>query len=164
MPEYVEEALRSFQHKPITKAQNSSHPWVKPLFGQKLQLTEPEDTSELLNPKEVNIIQKIIRNFYYYARAVDHTMLVALDELATNQTVGLATRHVAEDVNRLLNYTATHPNAKIKYHASEMVLHIDSDASYLLVRQARSRVGGHHYLSSASLGKTKPPVRDPPPN
>ena len=111
MLEYVEEALMSFQHKPITKAQHAPLPWIKPVFGQKLQLTEPEDTLDLLNPKEVNIIQKIIGKFYYYARAVDHTMLVALGELFTNQTVGVATKQVAEDVTHLLNYAVTHPNA-----------------------------------------------------
>ena len=78
----------------------------------------------MLNAKEVNIIQKIIGKFYYYARAVDHTMLVALGELATKQTVGVATRKVAEDVTHFLNYADTHPNAQIKYHASDMVLHI----------------------------------------
>ena len=135
-PEYVEESLRSFQHKPIPKVQHAPHPWVKPVFGQKLQHTEPEDTSELLSPKEVNIIQKIIGKFYYYARAGDHTMLVALGELATNQTVGVATKQVPEDVTHLLIYAATHPNAKIKYHAREMVLHIDSDASYLSVQMS----------------------------
>ena len=88
-------------------------------------------------------------------------MLAALGELATKKIVGVATKQVAEDVTHLLNYTATHPNAKIKYHASEMVLHLDSDASYLSVRKARSQVGGHHYLSSSSSDKTKPPVRDP---
>ena len=61
-------------------------------------------------------------------------MLVALGGLAINQTVGVGTKQVAEDVTYLLNYTATHPNAKIKYHVSEMVLHIDSDGSYLSVR------------------------------
>jgi hypothetical protein len=164
MPFYVRDALKSILYTPTTKAQQAPHPWVKPTFGQKIQLTEPEDESELLNAKEVHIIQKIIGKFYYYARAVDHTMLVALGELATRQTEGVATKQVAEDVTHFLNYAATHPNAAIKYHASGMVLHVDSDASYLSVRKARSRVGGHHYLSSASADSTKAPVNDPPPN
>ena len=48
-----------------------------------------------------------------------------------------------------LNYTAMHPYAKIQYKAIDMTLHIDSGASYLSVRQARSRLGGHFYLSTA---------------
>ena len=89
-------------------------------------------------------------------------MLVALGELATKQIIGVATKKVAEDITHFFNYCATHPNAQIKYHASEMVLHVDSDASYLSVSKARSRVGGHHYLSSASSDSTKAPVSVPP--
>ena len=33
------------------------------------------------------------------------------------------------------------------YHASDMVLAIHSDAGYLNVEDARSRAGGHHFLS-----------------
>jgi hypothetical protein len=47
---------------------------------------------------------------------------------------------------QLLNYCATHPDAKIRYHASDMVLHISSDVSYLSEAEARSRTGGHFYL------------------
>ena len=100
MPDYVTAALKSFQHSLSFKAQHAPHPWIQPVYGQKLQLTEDEDDSDLLNPKEVNIIQRVIGKFYYYARAIDHTMLVALGELAIKQTVGVATRKVAEDVAR----------------------------------------------------------------
>ena len=89
MPEYVNNALNSFLHVHSAKAQHAPHPWTKPVFGQKIQLTEAEDTSGFLNDKEVNLIQRIIGKFYYYARSVDHTMLVALGELATKQTLGL---------------------------------------------------------------------------
>jgi hypothetical protein len=38
--------------------------------------------------------------------------------------------------NQLLDYIATHPDAIIRYHASDMILHIHSDASYLSVSSA----------------------------
>ena len=63
-----------------------------------------------------------------------------------------------------LSYTATHLNASIQYYASGMVLHVDSDASDLSVSKERSRVRGHHYLSSPSENIKKPPVTPPPPN
>jgi hypothetical protein len=44
-----------------------------------------------------------------------------------------------------LDYLATHPDATIRYHASDMKLHIHSDASYLSVSHARSRLGGLFY-------------------
>ena len=56
LPEYVTSALSSFLHPPSSKAQHAPHPWIKPVFGQKIQLTEPEDTTDLLNAKEVNVI------------------------------------------------------------------------------------------------------------
>jgi hypothetical protein len=41
---------------------------------------------------------------------------------------------------------ATHPDATIRCHASDMILHIHSDASYLTVSNARSRLGGLFFL------------------
>ena len=52
----------------------------------------------------------------------------------------------------------------IKYHESGLVLHVDNDASYLSVRKARSRIGGHYHLISPSSNATKPPTITPPPN
>jgi hypothetical protein len=53
----------------------------------------------------------------------------------------------------MLDYLATHPDAAIRYHASAMILHIHSDASYLLVSNARSRLGGLFFLGNKSPGK-----------
>jgi hypothetical protein len=50
--------------------------------------------------------------------------------------------------NQLLDYLATHPDAAIRYHASNMILHIHSDASYLSVSNARSRPGGLFFLGN----------------
>jgi hypothetical protein len=41
-----------------------------------------------------------------------------------------------------LDYLATHPDATIRYHDSYMILHNHSDASYLSVSNAHSRLGG----------------------
>ena len=91
-------------------------------------------------------------------------MITALGEKVTMQTVVRTTRKVADNIVWFLNYAAAHPNAKIIYHTSGMILHIDSDASYLSVKNARSRVGGHFYLSTRSDPDTKPPTNPPPPN
>ena len=135
IPNYVTDALKSFQHNTPSRPQNEPHPWVKKTYGQTVQLTEVEDSSALLYADGVNLIQRIIEKCYYYARAVDHTMLVALGALSTKTTLGIASQNVMEDVVHLLNYAATHPDASIQYHASGTVLHVDSDASYLSVRK-----------------------------
>jgi hypothetical protein len=50
----------------------------------------------------------------------------------------------------MLDYLATHPDATIRYHASDMILHIHSDACYLSVSNARSRLGGLFFLGNTS--------------
>ena len=91
-------------------------------------------------------------------------MLVALRELATNQTIGISTSIVFDGVVHFLNYATTHPNPALKYHASGTILHVESNILYLLVSKTRSRVGGNHHLSAASKDYTKPLMTDPPPN
>jgi hypothetical protein len=59
----------------------------------------------------------------------------------------------------LLNYAATHPEAVVRYHASDMILHIASDASYLSEPKARSRIGGYYFLD----GKDNPDPNSNPP-
>ena len=51
-----------------------------------------------------------------------------------------------QKVKQLLNYAATHPDAIVTYQASDMILAVHSDASYLLESKARSRAGGHFFL------------------
>ena len=53
-----------------------------------------------------------------------------------------------ERVKQLLDYCASQEEAILTYHASDMVLAIHSDAGYLNERKARSRAGGHFFLSS----------------
>ena len=47
-----------------------------------------------------------------------------------------------------MDYFATHPQATIRYFASEMILNIHSDASYLSESRAQSRTAGHYFLGS----------------
>jgi hypothetical protein len=76
----------------------------------------------------------------YYARAVDPTVLMPLNDITAEQTKAAQKTRAA--TNQLLDYLATHPDATIRYHASGMILHIHSDASYLSVSNERSRLGG----------------------
>ena len=56
-------------------------------------------------------------------------MLVALGSIAAQQAKGTDKNY--GDTIWLLNYAVTHPNVTIRYTASDMVIHIHSDASYL---------------------------------
>jgi hypothetical protein len=85
----------------------------------------------------------------YYARTVDHTVLMPLNDIATEQTK--ATEKTQAATNQILDYLATHPDATNRNRASDMILHIHSDASCLSVYNARSRLGGLLFLGSRSL-------------
>ena len=73
------------------------------------------------------VVQQVVGGLLYYARAVDLTILPALSAIASEQTK--ATEATEARVNQLLDYVATKPNAKVRYHASDMILNIHSDAS-----------------------------------
>ena len=47
-----------------------------------------------------------------------------------------------------MNYAATYPNAKLRFFASNMVLHVNSDAAYLVQPNAGSQIVGYYILSS----------------
>eukprot|EP00957_Ditylum_brightwellii_P065611 4975907-Ditylum_brightwellii.AAC.1 len=70
----------------------------------------------------------------------------------------------AAAIVQLLSYCATHPDATARYHASGMVLHIHSNASYLSAPGACSRIGGHFFLSDRTINLTKPEESVTPPN
>ena len=81
-------------------------------------------------------MQQVVVNFLYYVRAVDPTMLLALKIIAVEQAN--STEATAKSVTQLLNYAATHPEAIKIYHASGMIIHIHSDASFLSEPGAKS--------------------------
>jgi hypothetical protein len=105
----------------------------------------PDDSSPLTPPK-ITLLQGVIGTLLFYARSIDNTMLVALGTLAASQKKG--TESMATALTHFLNYCATHPDATIRFHSSDMILHLDSDASYLSKPRARSRMAGYHYLST----------------
>ena len=81
-------------------------------------------------------IQKIVGSILYYTHAVDMTVLMALSNIAMLQahpTENTRTRCV-----QLLDYLTTHADAKIRFYASDMIVNIHLDASYLSESKALS--------------------------
>ena len=148
MPGYIERALKRFNHPAPARPELSPHPWERPNYGAKSQLTPILDTSEPLTPKEKLHLQEVLGTLLYYARAVDSTILPALSELSTEQSKG--TRKTLSKLKQLLDYCSTNPKATVRFRQSGMQLTIDSDASYLSVSKARSRAAGYFYLSARS--------------
>jgi hypothetical protein len=71
-------------------------------------------------------------------------------------TLSTATTTTIKDVSHLLDYYSTHPEATIRYYASDMQLKIHSDASYLSEPKAKSIIGGYFYLGGKTDSRIKP--------
>ncbi len=71
---------------------------------------------------------------------------MALSDIATQQAA--PTENTKKQVDQFLDYMWTHPNAKICYHAYDMILNVHSNASYLSAPHACSRASGYFFLSS----------------
>ena len=148
MPGYVDHALHKFQHPTPKKPQDSPYPATVKQYGVKVQLTDPIDTSDRLPPHEIKRLQQIIGTFLFYSRAVDPTLLTALSELSSAQAT--ATDATKRACQQFLDYCASHPDGAIRYQASDMILKLHSNSSYLNAVGARSRQGGHLYLGNKS--------------
>jgi hypothetical protein len=146
MRKYVQNALHRFQHEPPKRKQNQPYPHVPIDYGVKTQLVRPEDDSPLLGQEDKQFIMQVTGVFLYYARAVDGTMLTALSAIASEQAN--PTKNTMRKCKQFLDYAASQEDAILTYRASDMVLAIHSDASYLNEPKARSRIGGHHFLST----------------
>ena len=87
MPGYVKDTLHKFQHPTPTRPQHSPHQWAAPKYGSTApQMAHPEYDSLALNPEEASTVQQFVGKFLYYARAVNPTMIVALNTIAAQQS------------------------------------------------------------------------------
>jgi hypothetical protein len=143
-PGYIKAALHKFQHPPPTCIENSPYTWIPPEYGAKTQYIEEHKNSHLLPQKDITRIQQLAGTLLYYLRAVDPTLIFPVNGLASEQTHDTAA--TADKVIKLLNYCARNPEAKLCYHASDMILNIHSDASNLSERESKSRAGGLFYM------------------
>jgi hypothetical protein len=152
MPGYVEKALARFGHPVPNRPQNQPHKHTIPTYGATVQYAKDEDTSRILSKEEKKYIQQVLGTFLYYGRAVDSTMLTALSSIASAQAE--PTEDTLANIKIFLDYAATHQDAVLTYHASDMVLVVHSDASYLSEPKARSRAGGHFFMASNTENAT----------
>eukprot|EP00957_Ditylum_brightwellii_P066938 5080600-Ditylum_brightwellii.AAC.2 len=84
---------------------------------------------------------------------------MGLNVLASQQATVI--EETAKAVVMILSYCATYPDAVLRYHKCDMVLHVHSDVSYLSKTEARSRPGGKFFVSEKLNSYTKPPSQLP---
>ena len=154
MPGYIASTLERLQHSKPIRPQHAPHQWTQPAYGQKLQLA-PIDETPKLDKTGTHFFQSCVGSLLYYARAVDATMLPAINDISSSQAS--PTQKTMSACKMLLDYAATYPLAILRYHASDMALSVDTDAAYLVLPNARSRYAGHYILSDTPpLAPTMP--------
>ena len=147
MPDYIRKALEELGYTPPSRGrrQDSPHPHTPPKYGARQQFASGPDNSPILDKIGIKFIQQVIGKFLYLARGVDCTVLPALSSLSSQQAQ--PTETTLERAHQLLNYLASQEEAILTYSASDMILAVHSDAGYLNEPNARSRAGGHFFLS-----------------
>ena len=86
-------------------------------------------------------MKSIAGTFLYISHAVNTTMLVALNKIGSEKA--LPTTDTIKKTKMLMEYAATKLDAIIRFHPSDICIHIDSDTAYLVQTKAHSRAAGH---------------------
>ena len=150
MPTYIAKALVRFNIEAINRAVHSPSKYIP--LRYKLPTGESQathlDTSPKISEQRKKWIQAAVGVILFYARAVDPTMIMAVNKLASRQAT--PTEDVEAEAKHLLHYAATYLVAITTFRASDMILRISSDASYNSEAIARSRAGGYHDLINLS--------------
>ena len=147
MPAYIAKALEQFAPN-LRQGASSPSIYTPPSYGAHIQ-SPTEDTSKPLTPGAAKRIQEIVGSLLFYARGVDITLLPTINLLASLQSS--PTQQIEDIADRLLRYCARYPSYELVYHACDMTLFIQADASYLSRPKARSVAGGICYLGNAGL-------------
>ena len=101
IPGYVKKALQRFKRTHLRGA-DSPIIYVPPRYGKFQQEVHPDKPSNPLTPAETLEMQEIVGVFLFYARAVDPTMLTAINKIASRQAK--PTSLVKMEIERFLQY------------------------------------------------------------
>jgi hypothetical protein len=153
MPGYIKKLLHKYKHKMPKKPKHFPCTPALKQYGAKAQAPLPADISPKLSDNRIKVIQCVIGSILYYARVVDITVLMFLSSIASKQTRG--TMNMMAKAKQLLDYLAAHPDATIRFQASDMVLNVHSDASYLSETKAHSRACGHFFMGWLPKDRTQ---------
>jgi hypothetical protein len=145
MPGYVKKALKQFRHE-MKHQQRSPYPCASIKYGATKQYATPESTAPPLDAQGKHFIQQLCGKFLYLGRALDSTLLCPISALVAQSSN--PTKDTMRCATQLLDYLGTQEEAILTYIASNMILAVHSNASYLSKPKARSRASGHFFLSS----------------
>jgi hypothetical protein len=151
MPGYIDKAIQRFGQ---AKQRGAKSPIIyePPQYGQAQQYV-PELTKDEQQPvdaKTKTFVQEVIGVLLFYSRAVDPTLLMAVNKISTQSAK--PTRATLKAIDRLLSYAEQYPTATLEIRPSDMQLCAQSDASYLSEHSARSRAGALFYFGLSHEG------------
>ncbi len=144
MPGYIEKVLQKYKHRMPAEPQHCPYSLVPKQYGSKAQSPLPINISPKLSAEKIKEIQRVIGSILYYARAVTITVLMGLSSIAIKQSKG--TTNTLAKAKQLLDYLATYPNVTISFCASDMIMNVYSNASYLSEADVRSLACGHFFM------------------
>jgi hypothetical protein len=90
MPGYIKDALHKYQHAAPVRPEHAPRTWNPTIHGAKTQYVEDETTSPALYDKDVNKLQHLTGTLLYYDRAVDPTLIMPINVLASEQSKSTA--------------------------------------------------------------------------
>lgn len=146
MPGYIPKLLNRLKHIAPSTPQCSPNPSPHIAYGAKVQLAKNDDTSPKLDSKGIKLVQSIVGATLHIARILEMTLLVTCNDIGIQQNK--STTNTLNLTSWLLDHMATYPNPSITHKASDMVLWVLSDSSYLSVTGSRSRAGGYYFLGN----------------
>jgi hypothetical protein len=144
MPGYIKKKLQEYKHLLPGRIQYCPYSPKPKKFGLDAQTPLIPDATPVLDAKGMKRIQQIVGSILYYACTVDMTVLMALSSIAVEQTK--ATEKTMERCIQLLDYLVSNSKAKVRFHASDMIMNIHLDAVYLSKTKARRRACGNFFM------------------
>ena len=135
--------LQEYKNETPPRPQHSPYVIAPKKYGKDAHDLLPQDETTPVSKENIKRIQGVVGSILFYARSLDSTFLVVLNSVVIQQTS--TTDSTLKRTEYLLDYAATHLDAKIRYRASEMILQIHTDASYLSEPKAQSRAAGHYF-------------------
>jgi len=88
MEGYVKQALLEFEHEAPRTPCHSPSRYTMPKYGSRVQYVKIDETAPL-NTDQTTFIQHAVGKLLYYARAVDPTMLHAINDISLTVSKGI---------------------------------------------------------------------------
>ena len=76
---------------------------------------------------------------------MDYTMLPTLLDIATFQAKSTGYK---KELDCLMDYCAMYPSITMRFHVSDMILHVDTRATYLIAPGTKNCIARQHILSN----------------